>query len=174
MHKSKPVKSTSSAQPCLTAIDLFAGAGGFSLAAQKCKIRLLAAVEHDKWAKETYRKNFICKKRNAPNLYGDITTLKPESLLSDLSLAPEQLDILMGGPPCQGFSTHRINNAGVDDPRNNLLLRYFKFVETLRPKVFLVENVPGLLWKRHEDYLKKFVRLVAEAGYPKNRIKRTS
>jgi DNA (cytosine-5)-methyltransferase 1 len=164
MHKRKIDELSSGGRP-LTAIDLFAGAGGFSLAAKNCNIRLLAAVEYDKWARETYRKNFIDGKRNAPKHYGDITTLEPETLLADLSLAPEQLDILMGGPPCQGFSTHRINNAGVDDPRNDLLLRYFKFIEALRPKVFVVENVPGLLWKRHEEYLKTFLRLVDEAGY---------
>lgn len=51
------------------------------------------------------------------------------------------MDLILGGPPCQGFSTHRINDAGVNDPRNTLLLRYFEFVNEFSPKAFLVENV---------------------------------
>ena len=76
-----------------------------------------------------------------------------------------ELDLLLGGPPCQGFSTHRINNSGANDPRNKLLIRYFDFVEALRPKVFLVENVPGLLWKRHKSHLNKFMKLAKQHNY---------
>ncbi len=71
----------------------------------------------------------------------------------------------LAAPPCQGFSTHRIKDAGKDDPRNQLLLRYYDFVHELNPKVFLVENVSGLLWKRHEGYLNKFLGLAHENGY---------
>lgn len=150
----------------LIAIDLFAGAGGFSLAATDLNIRILAAVEHDKWAQETYTLNFIKHKRKyRPRLYGDITELKPEDIMAETDLRRGQLDILMGGPPCQGFSTHRINNAGVDDPRNELLLHYFRFVKALLPKTFIVENVPGLLWQRHQDYLNRFTDMVSESGY---------
>lgn len=151
----------------LTAVDLFAGAGGFSLAAQQADFRVLAAVELDKHACSTYRRNFIKGKRgNVPRLYEqDILELNPEQILKDLRIKPGELDVLMGGPPCQGFSTHRINDAGVDDPRNKLLLRYFAFVNTLRPKIFVVENVPGLLWPRHKKHLDKFYQLAAKNGY---------
>ncbi len=147
------------------AIDLFAGAGGLSYAAKKLGMQLLAAVEHDPHAQATYRRNFITQKKNAPRLYSDITEIAPVQMLADLCIQPGQLDILMGGPPCQGFSTHRIKGAGVADPRNELLLRYFLFIETLKPKAFLVENVPGLLWPRHKKYLDSFKALVASAGY---------
>jgi DNA (cytosine-5)-methyltransferase 1 len=76
-----------------------------------------------------------------------------------------ELDLLLGGPPCQGFSSHRINDAGKGDPRNELLLRYFDFVERLKPKVFLLENVPGLLWARHAEYLAKFLQLAKDHDY---------
>jgi DNA (cytosine-5)-methyltransferase 1 len=76
-----------------------------------------------------------------------------------------QCDILLGGPPCQGFSAHRLNNSGVDDPRNKLLLRYFEYVRTLRPTYFLVENVPGLLWSKHKKYLTAFYDLARRSGY---------
>ena len=149
-----------------TVIDLFAGAGGFSLAARSLGVQILAAVENDKWAQATYRLNFIKRKRkNRPLLFGDITTTEPEGIMEMTSISPGRLDILMGGPPCQGFSTHRIKNAGVNDPRNELLLRYFKFVKSIRPKAFVVENVPGMLWKRHRNYLGKFLHMVSEAGY---------
>ncbi len=82
-----------------------------------------------------------------------------------MNLKAGDLDLLLGGPPCQGFSTHRIKDAGKDDPRNQLLLRYYDFVHELNPKVFLVENVSGLLWKRHEGYLNKFLGLAHENGY---------
>ena len=71
----------------------------------------------------------------------------------------------MGGPPCQGFSTHRINDAGVDDPRNLLLNSYFEYLNEFKPKVFLVENVSGILWKRHEAHLNKFLKEADKAGY---------
>ena len=71
----------------------------------------------------------------------------------------------MGGPPCQGFSSHRIKDKGVNDPRNRLLIRYFDFVKELQPKIFLVENVPGLLWERHELYLHKFIKLSRDNKY---------
>ena len=151
----------------LTAIDLFAGAGGFSLAAKNAGMRVLAAVENEKWARQTYKRNFVKhrQKDRRPSLYGDITTLDPHQMMVDLKIKSGDLDILIGGPPCQGFSTHRIKDAGVADPRNALLLRYFLFVEVLHPKAFVVENVPGLLWPRHREYLESFKSLVRSAGY---------
>jgi len=74
-------------------------------------------------------------------------------------------DLLLGGPPCQGFSTHRILDSGVGDPRNKLILAYFNFVSALRPRVFLMENVPGILWDRHRTYIDKFYREGRKVGY---------
>jgi len=148
------------------AIDIFCGAGGFTLAAQQSNIAVIAAIEIDKHACETYRKNFITGKRNAPKLYEEnVLELSPDKLLSELEISPGELDVFMGGPPCQGFSTHRINDAGVNDPRNKLLKRYFDFVEAIKPKTFIVENVSGLLWPRHKKHLDKFYKLAEEAGY---------
>ncbi|MBN1805978.1 MAG: DNA cytosine methyltransferase [Sedimentisphaerales bacterium] len=150
----------------IIAIDIFCGAGGFTLAAKQLKIDVIAAIEYDKYACETYRNNFIKYKHQKPLLYeSDVLDISPDKLLSDLKIAPGRLDILMGGPPCQGFSTHRIKNAGVNDPRNQLLTRYFDFVRVLKPKTFIVENVSGLLWDRHKKHLKKFYRLARDSGY---------
>ncbi len=152
------------------AIDLFAGAGGFTLAAHQAGVDVVAAVEFDQAAANTYKKNFIdTGKRNidlrAGPEHGDINNVDPKELRESLKLEPGELGLILGGPPCQGFSTHRINGAGVHDPRNQLLLRYFRFVEEFKPKAFLVENVVGLLWKRHKDYLKRFLKLSKKHGY---------
>ena len=152
----------------LTAIDLFAGAGGLSLAARNSGIRVLAAIENSKHACSTYRKNFIDGKwkKKRPRLYEeDILSVDPRKVMAELELRTEELDVLMGGPPCQGYSSHRIKNAGVEDPRNSLLIRYFAFVRALKPKVFLVENVPGLLWERHKKHLTSFKRETTRSGY---------
>lgn len=150
----------------LTAIDLFSGAGGFSLAAYNADVDVLGAIEFDQNAAETYKKNLVGRLGTKTHVYAeDITEFNIDSLINDIGIKKGTLDILLGGPPCQGFSSHRINDSGKDDPRNALLIRYFDFVEHLKPKAFLVENVPGLLWPRHEKYLNDFLALSKEHGY---------
>ncbi|ELY2486369.1 DNA cytosine methyltransferase [Cronobacter sakazakii] len=150
----------------MKAIDLFSGAGGFSLAALDLGIEILAAIELDKDACDTYSKNLIHKRENSIKLLNkDIMTISPDELMNSLQLKEKELDLIIGGPPCQGFSSHRIKNAGVNDPRNELLIRYYDFVKIFQPKMFLVENVPGLLWEKHKDYLNNFKRLAANSGY---------
>lgn len=152
----------------LTAIDLFAGAGGLSLAALQSGMNVLAAVEFDEAAANTYKKNIkqTFGSSNTKVYNTDINDIKDlDKFMKEVSVAPGELDLLLGGPPCQGFSTHRINNAGVDDPRNQLLFKYYEFVHALRPKMFLIENVAGLLWKRHESYLATLKQSAEENGY---------
>ncbi|MHA6265697.1 DNA cytosine methyltransferase [Aliiroseovarius sp. CAU 1755] len=149
----------------LQAVDLFCGAGGFSLAAFKAGFHVEFAVENDKYAVDTYRENFIRKRQLRTTLYdGSINDLKPEGLVKK-HFSEFGCDIVLGGPPCQGFSTHRINDSGVDDPRNRLILSYFNFVEALQPRAFLMENVPGILWPRHVKFLDEFSSRATEAGY---------
>lgn len=150
----------------LTAIDLFSGAGGFSLAAYNAGVDVLAAIEFDQNAAETHQKNLV-ERLGAPTqvFAQDITKVDIHSIMRYQGIKEGELDILLGGPPCQGFSSHRIKGSGKDDPRNDLLIRYFDFVEHLKPKAFLVENVPGLLWPRHERYLNDFLTLSKEHGY---------
>jgi DNA (cytosine-5)-methyltransferase 1 len=95
----------------------------------------------------------------------DILELDPCDVLKAAKLKPGACDVLLGGPPCQGFSSHRFKDSGVNDPRNALLIRYFDFVRTIRPKFFLVENVPGMLWDRHREYVERFYRLAEENEY---------
>jgi DNA (cytosine-5)-methyltransferase 1 len=147
--------------------DLFAGAGGFSLAAVRAGGEIVFAVESDKNAAATYKKNIGTRTRSkSVTVYNcDIKTLSASELAAKHFPKGTACDILLGGPPCQGFSTHRINGAGVDDPRNALIHEYFDFVRNLRPRAFLMENVPGMLWPRHRGYLEEFYRQAVAAGY---------
>lgn len=149
----------------LRCIDLFAGAGGFSLAARQAGLEVVAAIEHNAYACATYRANLVTANRQTTLYEIDILKLTPKEVLEAHFTEETPCDIVLGGPPCQGFSTHRINDSGVDDPRNALVLRYFEYVEVLRPKVFLMENVPGILWPRHEKFLKTFYKQGRKAGY---------
>ncbi|MEX5501635.1 DNA cytosine methyltransferase [Pseudomonas syringae] len=148
----------------LRALDLFAGAGGFSLAAQRSGIDVVAAVELNAHACATYKHNIVID--GLPSLYNnDILELEPEVIKSKHFFAPNECDIILGGPPCQGFSVHRIKNSGVNDPRNELVLRYFEYVKYLKPKIFLMENVPGILWPRHEFFLNALYAEAKKSGY---------
>lgn len=150
----------------VVAADLFAGAGGFSLGAYLANIQVAAAVEFNGYAADTYEANLVRTGLTKAHLYrDDIALLDPATVRRQSGMESAGCDILLGGPPCQGFSAHRINDAGVDDPRNMLLLRYFEYVRILRPTYFLVENVPGLLWPRHKRFLKDFFDLAEGADY---------
>jgi DNA (cytosine-5)-methyltransferase 1 len=153
-------------QDGLSAVDLFAGAGGFSLAARDLGIRVRIAVELDKHAAATYRHNFIHRRRSRPLLAPhDIRTIDWKKTLAKAKLKPLECSILMGGPPCQGFSTHRINDTGVGDPRNELLASYFDALAIIQPATFVVENVTGMLWDRHSEYLDEFMDSAEAIGY---------
>lgn len=149
----------------LRCVDLFAGAGGLSLAAQNAGLLVVAAIEKNAYACVTYRENLISRDSRTVLYEEDILQIKPQQIKLSHFSNDAPCDIVLGGPPCQGFSTHRINGAGVDDPRNALVLRYFEFVAALRPKVFLMENVPGILWPRHNKFLKAFYSLGKKTGY---------
>ncbi len=148
-----------------TCIDLFAGAGGLSLAARNIGLMVKVAVEKNKHACKTYKHNIIQDSQWTQLYETDILKLSPHIISENYFSETDCCDIVLGGPPCQGFSVHRIKNAGVGDPRNELILRYFEFVDVLRPKVFLMENVPGILWERHADYLEEFYARGKATGY---------
>jgi len=126
----------------LTAIDLFAGAGGLTVGLKQAGFQVLAAVEIDPLACETYSSNH----RGVALYSTDIRKLAVTRLLEDLALAPGELDLLAGCPPCQGFSSLRTLNRGasVPDKRNDLVFDFLRYVRVLKPKAVMLENVPGL------------------------------
>lgn len=129
-------------------IDLFAGAGGFSLGAARAGMRVVSSVEIDPFANETHFRNFP----STIHLGLDISTLHGDDLLARSGLKHGELDGLIGGPPCQGFST--IGRRDPNDRRNSLFAHYIRLVAETRPRFFVAENVPGILQERNGDLLK--------------------
>ena len=122
----------------LKTIDLFAGCGGFSCGFEKAGFDIVTAVEFDKTIAESYKKNH------------EKTTMLAEDIKNidnDNYFKYHDADIIIGGPPCQGFSMAgaRIRNGFIDDPRNYLFKHYFNIVKLVRPKIFILENVKGIL-----------------------------
>lgn len=122
-----------------TVLDTFAGAGGFSLGFQHAGAEILGAIEGDKWASETFAAN---------HPEARVFTCNIEELC-DRSLAQlfrsRKPDVLLGGPPCQGFSICRRNAGDPKDPRNSLFMEYLRVAALFNPTLCLLENVPGLL-----------------------------
>ncbi|WP_217649140.1 DNA cytosine methyltransferase [Sphingomonas sp. OK281] len=146
-------------------MDLFAGAGGFSLAAQHAGFEVSLAIEHDRHAAATYRQNLVRGRRPTRLIEADIRTLDPFLLARQTLRRRGPVHLMLGGPPCQGFSSHRLNDAGVADQRNDLIHTYFDFVRAFSPRAFLMENVPGMLWPRHRGALARFYDEGKAAGY---------
>ena len=145
----------------LTAVDLFAGPGGMTTGLVAAGYRVIGAVEIDAKAAATYRANH----KRVHVFRKDIRKLTVKYVMKVLGLKPGDLDLLAGCPPCQGFSTLTTLNGSlsVDDPRNDLIDDYVRFVRVMRPKALLMENVPGLLRDpRMVNALEDLERL----GYP--------
>ncbi len=145
----------------LRVVDLFCGAGGLSFAVQQIGYDLVGALEIDKNSCITFENNIKnCKLVNA-----DILELTPEEFLAKIGANPGDIDLVVGGPPCQGFSSLRTTTKTENDPRNELIIEYFNYIDFIKPRAFLVENVPGMLWERNKKYLEKFYQLAEENGY---------
>ncbi|MBW5284473.1 DNA cytosine methyltransferase [Burkholderia gladioli] len=137
-------------------IDLFAGAGGLSLGASLAGFRVAAAVELDAHAVATHAFNFP----NSIHANLDIASLTGQKLLEIASLKKGELDGLIGGPPCQGFST--IGQRNADDIRNDLFGHFFRLVSECRPRFFVAENVPGIMDSRYDEIRRKAFKKIAK------------
>lgn len=140
-------------------ISTFSGCGGSSLGYKLagCDVRL--AVEWDANAVETYRANFP----STPVYHGDIAELTVDRALELAGLAPGELDILDGSPPCQGFST--AGRRDVDDPRNRLFEEYVRLLRGLRPRAFVMENVKGMTTGEMRPVFDEVIAELRAAGY---------
>ena len=142
-----------------TVISTFAGCGGSSLGYKWAGGKVLAAVEWDKNAVETYRLNH----HGTPVLHRDIATVTAEELLALTGLQVGELDIFDGSPPCQGFST--AGKRQIDDPRNSLFREYVRLLRGLRPKVFIMENVSGMVKGHMKHVFAIIMRELKASGY---------
>jgi DNA (cytosine-5)-methyltransferase 1 len=126
-------------------VDLFAGVGGLSLGAIRAGFHLGLAVEFDRHAMLAHKRNFP----NTLHSNADIANLTANDILEKAHLFLGGLDGLIGGPPCQGFSS--IGKRNVSDPRNTLFEKFFELVRGCQPKFFVVENVPGILRPQYDE-----------------------
>ena len=142
-----------------TAIDVFCGAGGLSLGLRRARFRVAAAIDILPLAVESYRLNFP----RVPVIQGDVREPDTASkLLRAAGLREGELDLLAGCPPCQGFSAMRTRRRGaLHDDRNNLVLDFLRLVRELRPRLVLMENVPGL---QNDDLFREFTEGVTACG----------
>ena len=137
--------------PSLRAFSLFAGAGGLDLGVEAAGYSCVFAVEYDRVAVETLNQNRAAWFPGLPEVTPlDITQLAPRALMRELDLAPGDIDLLVGGPPCVAFSKsgfHLDYKREGRDPKAGLLGDYLRFVEALQPKAYLMENVFGLAYR---------------------------
>lgn len=154
----KRLLGTDSSGRKLTALDLFSGAGGFSLGLVSAGFTVLGAFDNWDKAVETYSLNF-----SHPVFKKDLSKLSGAELLSNIDSVPAQIDLIVGGPPCQGFSIQRIGSD--HDSRNHLVIEFARLVSEIKPSMFLMENVPGLLGKRGKELVTEFFALLKNAGY---------
>lgn len=178
MERTKQIpRSKSRLSP--TFVDLFAGAGGFSLGFTRAGFRCLGVIENDPVACESYAANFpshldLPLSRLGPQK-GNILKMDAKALrAAGKRLAPRKVDVLIAGPPCQGFSRvgrgkldslARRNGAFKSDPRNSLYLNFIEVLVGLRPKMFLFENVPGMLHFGGTNVAELICEDTTSAGY---------
>ncbi len=141
-------------------VDLFAGAGGFGLGFQlSSRFVPICSVEKDLWAVETLKAN-----NQHEIVHADITKISTKKSIE--SICKEKPDVIIGGPPCQGFSM--AGKGDPSDPRNALFRYFVKWVKVLQPKVFVMENVAGLLIRKNaygENVIDIIKRSFTNASY---------
>lgn len=122
----------------IRAIDLFCGCGGLSYGFECAGYDILLGIDNDAKALETFELNH----KGSKSICGDITKITYENDIKPL-IGDKQIDIIIGGPPCQGMSLS--GPRRFEDPRNKLYLSYIRLVKEICPKAFVIENVPGLV-----------------------------
>ncbi len=137
----------------LCVVDLFAGAGGLSEGFRKAGFDIIAANEIEPVFVDTYKLNHPETKI----FTGDIRNITVEEFKKECGINGKKIDVIIGGPPCQGFSL--AGRRDQKDPRNSLFMEYVRFVDGLKPKFFVMENVPGILNMKTETgrYVKDII-----------------
>ena len=142
----------------LRVIDLFSGVGGFSLGFRMAGFEIALAIDKD--IAESYRINHPETKM----INEDITKLDIEDVFKEYK---NKIDVVIGGPPCQGFS-QKGQRKSINDDRNFLFRYFYNVVNVLRPKYFVMENVPNLLTTENGYFKKEIINLFKEIGYNLN------
>lgn len=147
----------------LTVIDLFCGTGGFSKGFENTgHFKTVFGIDLLPRAVETFKLNHT----DAAAVAADVREYSAERLADDHALRPGDVDVIIGGPPCQGFSSIRPHRGTKDDdPRNGLFLDFAHYVEFYRPKVFVLENVVGLATHKNGSTVEAMQDAFESVGY---------
>lgn len=144
----------------MNVIDLFSGCGGLSYGFEMAGYNILLGIDNWKDSLETFR----CNHKNSKILCEDISKISKENIIS--IIGKERVDVIVGGPPCQGFSL--AGKRDHNDDRNKLVLDYVKMVSNIKPKFFVMENVLGILSmkdKEGELVIENLKKEFSKAGY---------
>lgn len=143
----------------MNVLDLFSGCGGISLGFKLAGYNIGGGVDIDPDSIKTFQKNFPKSKAVCESLleYTD------ERIIKDFS--DRNIDVIVGGPPCQGFSSANRWNKENEDPRNKLFFEYLRFVELLKPKAVVIENVRGILTRDNGFAKERIEKLLKNLGY---------
>lgn len=141
-------------------VDLFAGAGGLSCGLEMAGFTPIYASELEPVYASTFRRNHA----NTVCSCKDIRDLDPDDILQQSGLKKGEIDLLAGGPPCQGFSINAPLRS-TSDRRNHLFLEYLRVAEALHPKMLLIENVPGIVSFDKGGTVKAIYRAIESLGY---------
>ncbi|WP_271424019.1 DNA cytosine methyltransferase [Aequorivita sinensis] len=143
----------------MNVLDLFSGCGGISSGFKLAGFNISGGIDIDPDSIKTFQKNFSKSKA----ICEDLLEYSDERILNDFS--NENIDVIVGGPPCQGFSSANRWNKETDDPRNKLFFEYLRFVELLKPKAVVIENVRGILTRDKGFAKNRIENLLNDLGY---------
>jgi DNA (cytosine-5)-methyltransferase 1 len=141
------------------AVDLFSGAGGLTLGFEQAGFDVVAAVEIDPIHAAIHELNFP----NCATICRDIAKVTGADIRAAAGIGRRPVDVVFGGPPCQGFSL--IGHRALEDPRNSLVFHFLRVVSELRPRYFVMENVPGMATGGHSAFLNQLLARFDDAGY---------
>lgn len=140
------------------AIDFFCGAGGLSLGFEQAGFDIVLGVDRDPYHCSAHERNFPYGK----TLCASVTDLTGEFIKKYCSL-DQEVDVIIGGPPCQGFSM--MGKRNLDDPRSSLVAEFVRLIKEIRPKAFVMENVPGMMLGKTKPYFDFVIESFTELGY---------
>lgn len=139
-------------------LDLFCGAGGLSLGFKLAGYKIIGGVDFQPDAIATHEANF----KGSKSICGDISKITDEQVLD---MFGGKANVIIGGPPCQGFSAGNRHQKLEDDPRNKLFFEFIRFVKLLKPKAIVIENVRQILTKNNGFAKNKILEILDEQGY---------
>ena len=141
-----------------TCLDLFCGIGGLTLGMERAGITSVGGIDNWDLALETFRHNI-----DVPALLADVNEVTIPDIENSFGIDASDIDVIVGGPPCQGFST--VGKRDLDDPRNRLWMKYQDIVRHVRPAYIIIENVEGIIVDNGGIVRDNILRAFGRIGY---------